>query len=407
MKKKIGLITHHYACNFGANLQALSTVRYFQNKGYDIRVIDWHDATLDDNFSKSVSNEQSQEHINFVAKYLPLTKRCNDSREIAEVINELGIKSVIIGSDAVVQHHPFLSRISFPNRHVIGINHFTNDRLYPNQFWGDFVEWVDHPIRMAYMSVSCQNSPYQMIWGQTRKQMRVSVSKFSYISVRDDWTKRMFDYLLGQKTNIPITPDPVFSFNQNAGDLVPSLQELTSKFDLPEKYLLLCFFERDFVDKEWYDEFVTSAERDGYSCLSFPLPDGQLQHPKVKNIQLPLSPLEWYSLIKNSSGFIGRNMHPIVISLHNAVPCFSFDQYGTKTLNLIPNEKSSKIYHILNKAGFTENRVTNMGSYSKVPKPMHVLRKIENFDKGKCRQFSENQQREYNEMMSKICETLL
>ncbi len=407
MGKTIGLITHHYACNFGANLQALSTVRYFQKKGHDIKVIDWHDATLDENFSQSVSKAQSQEHISFVDSFLPLTKRCNDSKEIAKVINDGKIDAIIIGSDAVVQHHPFLSRISFPSRHIIGINHFTKDRLYPNQFWGDFLKWVDHPLKLAYMSVSCQNSPYYMIWGKTRKQMKESASKFHYISVRDDWTKRMFDYLLGEKKEIHVTPDPVFSFNQNAGDLVPSLQELASKFDLPEKYLLLCFFEHDFVGKEWFDEFVGIAERDGYSCFSFPLPDGQLQHPKVKKIQLPLSPLEWYALIKNSSGFIGRNMHPIVISLHNAVPCFSFDQYGTKTMNLVPNEKSSKIYHILNKAGFTDNRVTNMGPYSKIPKPKDVLRKIESFDTEKCRLFSENQQREYNEMMLTICDTLL
>ena len=326
MVETIGLITHHYACNFGANLQALSTVRYFQKKGYDIKVIDWHDASLDENFSKCISIAQSQKHIDFVKKYLPLSKRCNNSREIAKVINDSKIDAIIIGSDAVVQHHPFLSRISFPSRHIIGINHFTKDRLYPNQFWGDFLQWVDCPLKLAYMSVSCQNSPYNMIWGKTRKQMKESISKFQYISVRDDWTKKMFDYLLDEKTEIPVTPDPVFSFNQNAGDLVPSLQELASKFDLPEKYLLLCFFEHDFVGKEWFDEFVGIAERDGYSCLSFPLPDGQLQHPKVKKIQLPLSPLEWYALIKNSSGFIGRNMHPIVISLHNAVPCFSFDQ---------------------------------------------------------------------------------
>lgn len=404
MTNTIGLITHHYACNFGANLQALSTVRYFQKHGYNIKVIDWHDATLDENFSKSVSSEQSKMHSDFVTDFFPLTKRCNNGKEIADVINNLGLDTIVIGSDAVVQHHPFLSRISFPNRHIIAINHFTQDRLFPNQFWGDFLEWVDHPVSLAYMSVSCQNSPYQMIWGKTRKQMKESVSKFNYISVRDDWTKRMFDYLLEDKTSIPITPDPVFSFNQNAGELIPTFEEVSSKFKLPEKYLLLCFFKNDFIGTEWFDEFIRIAESEGYTCFSFPLPDGLYQHPKLREINLPLSPLEWYALIKNSSGFVGRNMHPIVISLHNAVPCFSFDQYGTKTLNLIPNEKSSKIYHILDKAGFKDNRVTNMGSYSKVPAPVEVLNRINTFDIEKCRNFSNNQQREYNEMMSHICE---
>lgn len=40
------------------------------------------------------------------------------------------------------------------------------------------------------------------------------------------------------------------------------------------------------------------------------------------SITTPLPPLDWYALIKYAKGYIGENMHPIVVALHNAVPCF-------------------------------------------------------------------------------------
>lgn len=39
--KKIGLITYHNPCNYGATLQALATVKFFKDRNFDIEVIDY------------------------------------------------------------------------------------------------------------------------------------------------------------------------------------------------------------------------------------------------------------------------------------------------------------------------------------------------------------------------------
>ncbi len=401
--KNIGILTHHFASNFGANLQTLSTFEHLKKKGFNPVVIDWRSSSLEANFNSSVPVEQIKEHDSFVKQYLQLTGTCRTPTEMAAEIERNKIEAIVIGSDAVVQHWPLLSRIAFPTRKVISIYHFSSDRMYPNQFWGDFIPYLSHPVKLIYMSVSSQNSPYKFIGGKTKREMSETIGRFDYISVRDSWTKKMFQYLNPGIKEIPITPDPVFSFNTNAGHLLPEKDEIMMKYGLSGKYMLLCFFKKDDISDEWIDSFVSMAENKGYECYSFPLPSGALVHPKLKKIKFPLSPLDWYSIIKYSSGFVGRNMHPIVISLHNEVPCFSFDQYGTKRLNMFVNEKSSKIYHILEKAGLLENRTTFQQPFPKTPKPELVLDKLINYNKKQYHQFSLIQQKEYDMMMDEIC----
>lgn len=77
-------------------------------------------------------------------------------------------------------------------------------------------------------------------------------------------------------------------------------------------------------------------------------------------ISIPLNPIDWYALIKYSKGYIGERMHPIVVSLHNSVPFYCFDEYGIKTFegNWFQrkyNKETSKTYLIVKRAGLLEN----------------------------------------------------
>lgn len=68
---------------------------------------------------------------------------------------------------------------------------------------------------------------------------------------------------------------------------------------------------------------------------------------------MPIDPMDWYCLIKYSHAYIGVLMHPIIVALHNAIPFFSFDQYGIR-MGLYKNYKSSKTYHILREANLLD-----------------------------------------------------
>ena len=40
--KKIAVITYHRSYNYGAVLQAYATVKFFENQGFDVKMIDYY-----------------------------------------------------------------------------------------------------------------------------------------------------------------------------------------------------------------------------------------------------------------------------------------------------------------------------------------------------------------------------
>ena len=403
---RIGILTYHAACNFGANLQALSTIDYFRNKGDEVRLINFLPEELEKYYVRRVPEVQYEEHRHFREELFPLTRKCKDEKSVAEVIEEEKIEAVIIGSDAVMQHHPLRSRIIFPCRRFISIYHPTNDRMCPNPFWGSFMPLLNREIPICYMSASSQNSAFQMATKKEREMMRSCLERFSYISTRDDWTAKMVTSITNGKIKPDITPDPVFAFNYNVKSQI-SEESIRHKYDLKGKYYLLSFLNNETVSQEWLDAFQRLAENNGIECVAMPFPNGvKFKHPFKKEIPLPLSPLAWYALIKYSSGYVGHNMHPIVVSLHNAVPCFSFDQYGIVKHRFFTNEKSRKIYHIMNLFGVSENRMSDIGAFKKVPTPEYVYSHLTYFDKKHVADFAEQYLRQYLSMMESIKRTI-
>jgi len=405
---KIGILTYHRVCNFGAQLQAVSTVGFFKQKGYEPVVINWYPKDLDEMYQKRVSSEQYKCHIDFVEQNMPLTKLCQTEDELLQVIDENNFDAIILGSDALFKYLPISERKVFSLRKLRFVNIYpTSDQILKgNPFWGSFIPKLKKSIPVVVFSVSSQNAPYKKTNEQEYDELKKSLERFKYITVRDEWTKQMVQYFLGN-TDIPVTPDPVFSFNQNTYLPVLSKQELKEKYNLPDKYVLLSFYFKK-IDMLFVKEIAGRLITNGYTPVAFPHPEGLEDYDgSTHKISMPLSPLEWYYLIKYSTGYIGERMHPIIVSLHNAVPFFCFDEYGT-TQKLIPYIdkfgkfiwKSSKIYHILSKAGLLNN-VVSIKKLSKIT-PQMVVDKLLTFDKQKVLAFSEQQQLDYKNSMNDL-----
>jgi hypothetical protein len=390
--------------NFGANLQALSTVSYFRKNGYEPVVINWISKELQKEIQETTTKEQWEAHLDFLKKNLSLSRICGNEKEIADIIAEENIEAIIIGSDAVVQHHPLLSRIVLSKKKIIEIGKYTPERMFPNPFWGTFLAHLQKPIPVIAMSVSSQDSMYRFFNKKLCKKMNDAILNYSYLSVRDAWTQNMYRHITRGKVIPQITPDPVFAFNKNVTDEQLSREYITVKFKLPERYILVSFAYAKTVSKKWLSRFKEIINQAGYECIALPTAQGiKFNHKIEKQIPLPLSPLEWYALIKYSNGYVGHNMHPILVAIHNNVPFFSFDNYGIKLFNIFTNPKSSKIYHILSEAGLSEHRKSCIGNFFLPPKPGYVFKKLINTDVNKTRRFSERYLWQYDNMMQDIC----
>lgn len=400
---KIGILTFASVANFGANLQAFSTYSFLKNKGHNPIIIDW----LPNDFSEADNNcnkQQIDAHCEFLKKNMNTTNRCVNDMEICQAIKDNNIESIIIGSDAVFQDFPTLARIKISKKTVIRYEKISAERLFPNAFWGSFLEYVEKKIPVAIMSASSQNTQYKYIGFKKKKQMDNYLTQYNYISVRDSWTQNMINYISNKKVLPVITPDPVFAFNQNCDEYIPSKQEIIKRYALPEKYLLFSFKNSQIVSKQWLKNFKDIANRQEYACVALPMPTGiSFEHNLDIEISTPLSPVDWYALIKYSSGYIGQNMHPVIVALHNNVPVFCFDSYGIRRLaNCFCVEKSSKIYHILEQYSLLDNRITTSVRFPGKKNAAEVFSLIENFDKKKCTLKSEAMLCEYNKMMDNI-----
>ena len=312
---KIGLLAYHSVCNFGATLQLLSTYTYLLNHRHTPIIINWVPEDLEEYYRSCTPKTQFECQKSVRRQLWKETDLCRNSQEVAQAIRKEGIEAVIVGSDAVAQCHPFLERVTFPCKTVIAIGKNTSDREYPNPFWGVWQDNLEHPIPMAVMSASCQDSSYRLIPSGMRKEMRKRIASYKYLSVRDTWTRDMMAYLSKNQVVPPVTPDPVFAFNQNAKSLIPTREDILKRFHLPEEYILLSFLDKSYpsVSQEWIDALARLAEAEGVTCVMLPFSHGNSFGSLPHSISLPLSPIDWYALIKYSQGYVGNNMHPIVV----------------------------------------------------------------------------------------------
>lgn len=374
---RIGLLTYHWVANYGANLQALSTYCYLDNNGYNPIIINWvpNDALAD--YQNSSSEEQLNAHHKFIKTRCRLTRQFSEQSEISAILNEEGITHVLVGSDAlfnIIRPHFHLKTLSYSRP--------SSDHLFPNLYWGKGFETIPH----AGISISSQNCRYFEFLFR-RNEIGGLLKQYSKITVRDNWTQSLVSYFTRGKIKPEIAPDPVFAYNTNVPQQ-PNKEEICRRFNLSEQYIIVCFDkERGLISPEgWVERLNKEYYKMGIKVVNMLKPVGGQQFKGIEDIQMPIDPMDWYCLIKYSHAYIGVLMHPIIVALHNAIPFFSFDQYGIR-MGLYKNYKSSKTYHILREANLLDYH-WSMVKGDKFPEPKDVVDCLNRFPKQQCYSFA-------------------
>ncbi len=391
----IGILTHCIANNFGANLQALSTASFLRSKGYEPIFLKW-DSYLKEKNSK-MDSRQLVIHQSFLRNLGFIVSKsllCDD--DFISIINKYHIHNILVGSDAVLTISSWLDKITI-SRKGIKIKEVTQDKLFPNPFWIPFASRVDN-CKFFLLSPSCQSTHYKLISSRTLEQMRFQLQKFSYLSARDTCTLDMINYICGNKPKVKLTPDPVWAFNANVKD-IPTKEYIKRKFNLQDKYFLMSFYNHYTPKKEWINTFVKESNKNEYAVYNLPMPQGYFEG-SIPKIGMPINPLEWYSIIKYSRGYVGNNMHPIIVSIHNNVPFYSIDHHGKYILGHL-SDKTSKVYDLLNRFELLQYR-TNYRKISNIS-PIEIFKKLTTFDTGKNQLISATMLNEYFDMMNTIC----
>lgn len=391
---KIGLLTYHAVCNFGANIQALSTISFFQNNGYDIEIINWRPEDLDRYYEKTVPAPQRKMHDQFLKDYLPTSVILKTNEEVNDYINHTNFDAIIIGSDAVFNYHPILTRLFPSKKTLIKYIKPSADHRFPNPFWGNF----STNGKIIALSACAQALNYRKCLPFERKEIRTSLLNFDYITVRDRWAKKIVETFVPEKS-VSITPDPVFGLKTN----YPSFDndDVIERYNLPKKYIVFSFCYNSPFKESWYNTLYDEFNKEGYTVVNLAMPEGCVNLKSDITINTPLPVRDWYNIIRLSSGYIGQRMHPMIVALINNVPIYIFDHYvirGTNDLN------SSKIYDLLER-GELLNYYCNISS-NKTPSPLTVTQSILNFDKEKESTFIKNYSTKYQELMNNILQRI-
>ena len=394
---KIGILTFHWVYNFGANLQAYSTYSNIRKRGHDPIIINW--VPEDDEFIQNCQAAPSQiEQHKAFNKMMNSTKLCRNDKEIADEIIRLGIEAIIVGSDAVWNiAKPRLSRSTLKMIQPL------SDHRFPNPFFGSFQRYLNKQVPMAALSVSMQNANYRK-FSKDIKEIATTLKQFTRIYVRDSWAQKAVGFFTNSEIIPTISPDPVFAFNDGV-ESIPSKETICQKYAIPEDYVLLSFSKNPLsckeFKKEWLDELITEFEAAGYNVVNLEKIVDNLPLDCKYKVEGGINPLDWFSLIRYSRGYVGVLMHPIVVSLHNNVPFFSFDTYGLTNMFGHLRKESSKIYHIVGSAGLLDN-YHSCSVYNKLPKPEYVVDRIKHFDLSKESAFLQEKSRQFSIMIDDI-----
>ena len=337
---RIGILTYHLPANFGANLQAYASSRFFASMGHDVLVLNYARPADIDNRRK-VPESQLQAHRSFLKTRLPLTRQVNTPDELGKLVKEEGIEMIVIGADAVWRQ---------PD----------HDNIY-------FAQWLFEDPSLAHIPVVAM-SPAHMGDGfgdldqQQRSLLSDCLKKFSFLTVRDEWTRHVLnrDIFNGQDYIELINPDPVFTLSLDKEEQWNSYGQQAKGYvvvTLPKNWTK--GIRQGLEHKLWFIRLKQSVHRRGLQLVELPLPEGPSGMPFDFTVPYPIDPLQWFLWLKNAKYFIGLRFHAIVSCFAVGTPFFSFDSYTG-----IGHPERSKIFHLLKGTPFESFRTDNLTSVS-------------------------------------------
>lgn len=379
---KIGILTYHWVFNFGANLQTLSTIGYLRRKGHEPIVINWVPEDSERQYIESTSKEQAQVFVDFQMKYYPLTRLCRNAKDVAEVIKENGIEMVFEGADTLFM----LRKPKVDNKTGKVIPPYS-DTVFPNPFWGEYLNYCDVPIvGFSIATLQTDAGDFPDIADEAGKYLK----RFSKLTVRDVPTQKLVATFTNGELIPTITPDPVFAFNDN---VKINDSEILSGLDVTPGYCLICVPEPyNEKLKSWVEELAMIIQSSGKRVYELPRQTGVrcFNIPQLKRTNI--TPLEWYVLIKNCSGYIGGLMHPIVTCIHNEVPFYAVDYYGInyhlRYFHRFTRINTSKTYQIIKECGLTQYYGHMRGLFKRVDSPQKVFNKLNSYNKNALKKAS-------------------
>lgn len=228
---KVGIITYHFARNYGSVLQCYALRKYLEIAGYDASVMNAVSRTQEKNNSvfckkNGIKNilvniallpfvsqrlKKEQGFSDFIETYIPHTEKAVNSEELKNLIDREQYRAVIAGSDQVWNPH---------------ISDF--DEMF-------FLPFETKATKIGY-SVSIGESSLEDISCYSKY-----ANDFKYVGLREKGAKDKVEAICGH--SVADTVDPVLLLTREDWELFVDKDSSLSE----EKYLLCYLINKKFI----------------------------------------------------------------------------------------------------------------------------------------------------------------
>lgn len=282
---KIGIITFHWATNYGAILQAYALQEYLKNRGHEVEIINYKPRYFDfvwkyirrpwliRRLKKDlVARKKELKLISFRKSKLITTKQRFYSIQDLTRAN-LSYNVVISGSDQVLN----------PSYTVGGENHPTP---------AYYLAFANNSKRIGYaVSFGCTDYPAKAL-----KYAQQWINEFDVVGVREDSGIKILEQM-NYEHKSQVVPDPTILCGEKLFDKISILK--------PEKEHYLCVYVLHSPVKVNSDNVIY-----------------------IDDYNNPVSMEEWLGLIIHSCGLITNSYHGMIMAILNHIPFVAVKSKG-------------------------------------------------------------------------------
>ena len=365
---RIGVLTHHWVCNFGANLQALATCSFLEALGHEVCVLNYRPPRLEMVLSQAIRPDQLQAHERHCGAFLHESPVLRTGEDIAAFCSFFKPDVIIAGSDSLIR---------------IKRSVHTEDGSFPNAFW---LTWLDGKFnprpRCGFLAVSSEGSFYWLLSEKTKAAVRRAFSSLDYVSVRDRWSRYMVRWVTKGSVTPTLCPDPVAILNDVFTTPTGYEQEAAS---LHGRYILISASPRYFSHR-WVREFSRMAHDAGLQVFTLPQPEREISLEVDRVLGLPMEPLTWYSWIRHAKGVVAERFHPIACCVFNDVPFVSTDVSGPMWFRCLAIRRASKAHDLcLNVSARSRSFLPLQARV--LLTPTRTIKLLMNWDSARCAEY--------------------
>ena len=281
---KIGVLTFHYALNYGAILQAYATCRFLEGLGHNAEIIDYRNPTIEAGYKsffwskKALKAAPFQYTWRFFPDYFRRLSRAKSFRRF--VIERMNVSFMEEDYDAI----------------LIGSDQVWNKQItngYDEYYWADFQTSAKKIAWCASMNVLGLQEP---------EQIQKRLKNFDALSVREDSLKDMLQPLTDQP--ISVLQDPVLLLSAKEWS---ELAEPYSNFGKPYVLAYPMLYEEEVLRRA-----RQLADEKGMDLIVISKNAG---HKPYKGLFQCAGPEDFISFIRGASHIVTSSFHGVAFSL--------------------------------------------------------------------------------------------